>query len=1408
MDAASTPSMPTDDSAPPPPETASVVSAVTGERPDNDADDNNDEAADEPCEPSFFEEEAACIALLARAGALLPPTNDDLLPSVGADPQGVAAMLEVRLPAMVDRYQDSPHLLLPYLEALMGPLVALLLRYLPNAAEVWARSEEKAAELGSAPAHPSSSAPAATPSSPNADGAPSLVVTGNLGQDLSMFDPDAPKTPLHVVCKALCSIIKTAGEKCCTSHFPNNVSHYEDVFYTLQLWVADPTRQREWEVRYCLLLWLSNLVLVPFSLSLVDSQEASNDAVARRSLSDSTLITASRFLTDTSKCREAAALLVARLLTRPDSARHRRLFFDFAAFTLESAVAASSPSSTGGTAQQRRVPQDAAWFFLVEGTSTAFESRLSQPFLLPGVLLAIAKTMKLGRREELSAFAPTLLATVSAVYDRHPGDSLLCKTAVKVGQRLVLVMLKKRRAGWRYRRHIASLTDNLAAVGVAAPSPVVTAAAAAGAAGDARENEEEEDVLEGDDESLETGISLLLQAIGHKDTIVRWSAAKGVGRVCERLPAAFAAEVMEAVLEAFSNANSDTHWHGGLLTIAELCRRSLVGTTLLARVVPLVAQGLAYDLSKGTYSVGAHVRDAACYTCWSIARAYDADDLTEHVRQLSVSLIVTALFDREVNVRRAAAAAFQECVGRLGSFEHGIELVTTVDFFSLATLRHAYTVVAPAIACYDTYRDGMLRELVAVKLLHWDKMVRHTAAVALGRVAVQEPAETVVAEVLPELLRRVDDVTVATRHGAILAVAELVRSLPPSTWTPAHIQQFVHILTSLESSRGFRSRGGEYVRQACCTLLQAIAARRLPLPDTVDVTRVNGRTAKVRTLEVVFSFLRDTWVNILEWVQLAATDTFAAVAAAYFSAFLPSFHGKVLTELLEGCAADQPPMRRRGFLAAVGGLPPSLLNAVWGEAGKEGSKAYESFVPVLQSASLLSAADLANPELADAEGRRNAARSLSRVLVHVDPASPAMTPAWFTEVVEGTLLVALQDYAADKRGDVGSFVRLAVLEGLPAVVQYGLRAAPQVEGDEAKPRLCTAATGLSVLRGVVRCLLEKLDRVRAAAGSALTTLLLDHRCADVLWGESMADDAAVQAEVRAFTEHLAALVRGAEAAEAGGPVEPIDWHNTQQVMRLVAPFVLTQCPTSIAPAALEGLVVAAGDLSEHVRRPATAALLSAFHNPDDAGVGAARLSACLVDVLSAHAHEERMLKPACRVLDLLINESAFAVEQHSAVLDMLRRELRHFALNIIVLLAMVPLLANLCRSPDVVVRRGAWSLALTMIASRYPKVRAKVATDLYTSLLVLTSGGVALAGVPMEGCTKAMEHLASVTWDGNDAARVRASRNALYGMLEIDPPVAREKTEKEDAAAAARPARESRGAVAATYKSLVQETGY
>jgi len=80
---------------------------------------------------------------------------------------------------------------------------------------------------------------------------------------------------------------------------------------------------------------------------------------------------------------------------------------------------------------------------------------------------------------------------------------------------------------------------------------------------------------------------------------------------------------------------------------------------------------------------------------------------------IATALIRAACFDREVGVRRAASAAFQEGVGRLvslieiglevsidrqGLYPEGIDVLGKTDFFSVSVRRVAFTTAAPAVA--------------------------------------------------------------------------------------------------------------------------------------------------------------------------------------------------------------------------------------------------------------------------------------------------------------------------------------------------------------------------------------------------------------------------------------------------------------------------------------------------------------------------------------------------------------------------------------------------------------------------------------------------------------------------------------------------------------------------------------
>ena len=80
-----------------------------------------------------------------------------------------------------------------------------------------------------------------------------------------------------------------------------------------------------------------------------------------------------------------------------------------------------------------------------------------------------------------------------------------------------------------------------------------------------------------------------------------------------------------------------------------------------------------------------------------------------------------SLFDREVNCRRAAAAAFQENVGRQGgpacvNVPHGIDIINIADYFSIGNRRESYLNIASTIARFEEYQIVIINYLVDFKV--------------------------------------------------------------------------------------------------------------------------------------------------------------------------------------------------------------------------------------------------------------------------------------------------------------------------------------------------------------------------------------------------------------------------------------------------------------------------------------------------------------------------------------------------------------------------------------------------------------------------------------------------------------------------------------------------------------------
>ncbi|GBF90082.1 tubulin-folding cofactor D [Raphidocelis subcapitata] len=747
---------------------------------------------EEPAEDSLLELEEA---------AELQEIVSRVVSSRGRD----AGAVLPRYKQILTKYQEQPQLLDGSLEAIVQPLAALL--------------------RDDAPCGPHAAGPCGAP-------------------DAAAPDAAAAAAAACAVCRLLHVLVSVRGRKVVVRFFPHEAADLERALQVLlavrahaeaaatrgaaagaapalggaAAAAAEEGALAAWEAQGVLLLWLSILILTPFDLATVDSAVGA-DACAGSSggvtpLAVRIIELCQGYLEHPGGTREMAALLLARLLTRPDMRPALLRFLDWQ----EAALAAAAPRTL--------------------------------QFLLPGVLQTLALSFKLGRRPALLPHAPRVWAQLGALWDAAEaseaggaaaagvgagagaagaclaGSSLARRLAIKLASRVGLTLLPPRLARWRYVRQRATLLGGAGGCdgpGAAPPPPGAEAAAAeAEAEADAAADAAAAAALEAGVEDL---IGCLLAGLRDRDTGVRWAAAKGVARLTGCLPAELGAEVIDSVMELFRPSESDTAWHGGCLALAELARRSLLLPARLPAVAPVVAAALAYDVRRGPHSVGAHVRDAAAYVCWAFARAYEPALLGGSFLGLAGPLLTAAVYDREVHVRRAAASAFQEAVGRLGgALPHGLDLLGAVDCFT--------------VAAFPDHRATLLGHLVSAKLRHWDKPTRALAARALAALAPAAGAPWVAGRALPALLARVTDDALEARAGAVLGIAELLPALASAGLADldaaspgdaagdaggALSERVAGVLCVLAGRQLYRGKGGELMREAAARLVDCTA---------------------------------------------------------------------------------------------------------------------------------------------------------------------------------------------------------------------------------------------------------------------------------------------------------------------------------------------------------------------------------------------------------------------------------------------------------------------------------------------------------------------------------------------------------------------------------------------------------
>ncbi|KAF9889426.1 hypothetical protein FE257_007328 [Aspergillus nanangensis] len=916
-----------------------------------------------------------------------------------------------KLVNLLEPFQEWPQLLDPHLQSLLPPLVDAFLGYL-----IKYRNQH--------------------------------VYYGATEQHQALY-------PLpRAICRLLYTFCKVRGAKV-ISRFLNNepkyldpllrafiewdTAHQEDASAII---LGDASRRLIWEERYVMLTWLSHLLLAPFDLASISSDDIpipyeNLDQInplptQTPTVSKSLLSVALNYVNVSGKEREAATALLARLVLRRDmqALGLLRTLTDWAFSIIQPAGLTEPPSV----------------------------------YTCIGVLSFLAR---LGASCQVEDFAALIIPVFERTMHVAESGSDVSKTikSSALARKMIIKILRT----------------------------VTVMALALSERGDGLLPDDKVSSI------LEDAIDNFLVALADKDTPVRFAASKALSIITLKLEPEMATEVIEAVtgsleenilfekqdgtlvtpldarmlgessLKRNLSAVDAQRWQGLILTLGHLLFRRAPPIQQLPDVLQPLVSGLDFEQRSSTgSSVGTGVRDASCFGIWALSRKYTTQELlaltpqkintptnqngANVLQMLATELVCAACVDPSGNIRRGSSAALQELIGRHPNIVvEGIPLVQVVDYHAVARRSRAMIDVAKATVALSQHYWSPLIE----SLMHWrgigsiDAESRRQAATAIGVLSTQDSYRSL-ATVLQRLRFKLSSLPhgdVEARHGCFLALSATVDAFNTLRTTASggeshpelgdvvdQVKELWNIFNSPEGPNKddltLQVSRPELTSEAASCLIRAlsistsyaISARQTPpSPVLLDIA--------CSTLLLCISRAEDI-----------AIETSSGAISEIFPLLSSEERSRTIQVLWSHIYASRKLPTARGQISALGSIFRKC---------QVGGALRQNIVD-----ELIRCAD--KDELIE-----------KRVMAVKSLATGVLPYMGVTDTIADHLISFLNDYTTDRRGDIGSLVRLEAIQAARIVLE----------------RNTTRATGW--VQAMVGCLCrlaaEKLDKVRLHA---------------------------------------------------------------------------------------------------------------------------------------------------------------------------------------------------------------------------------------------------------------------------------------------------------------------------------------
>jgi hypothetical protein len=287
-------------------------------------------------------------------------------------------------------------------------------------------------------------------------------------------------------------------------------------------------------------------------------------------------------------------------------------------------------------------------------------------------------------------------------------------------------------------------------------------------------------------------------------------------------------------------------------------------------------------------------------------------------------------------------------------------------------------------------------------------------------------------------------------------------------------------------------------------------------------------------------------------------------------------HKRVIHKYVNIVSTSINSAETRGFALALGSLPDKLL-----------APSFTVLSSVLDCLITAARYDTKVSEETDAETRRNAVLSLTQICGTVDIGrvsndsvypTVAMTSKMVGNIFEAFLL-SLEDYNIDRRGDVGSWSRVAAMSGLESLtyaavssLTYESNGGASISSDRPwfDQSMCVRVIG-----GLLKQFSEKLDSVRSHAGACLCRMLTN------------------ASPAIPFVPQKYHLLESLQLTpQADGSLKTTNWANAAVTYRMA---MAAGDIHEFFPFIVSGMIISVGGLGESVTKSSQEALLSWVH---------------------------------------------------------------------------------------------------------------------------------------------------------------------------------------------------------------------